>query len=520
MSYAQHLPVLVVVIPLAGAFLISLTDLVRPALKAPVALLVSAAHGAALIMAASRAMTQGTLSGPGIVYSVGGWTAPVGINLTVDSFSAFFLLLLAIGHGASVLYRIGSENRTGWEGKSAALIALYFAALSGIVVTMDLFNLFVFVELATVCSIGLIARKRRPESAVAGFVYLMAAVVSGGLLLFSVLLLYVATGTVSMPLVALAARDLPWHLHTAITAAMVVSFGIKFGLVPLHFWQPRAYHAAGTTAAAILSAFGMKVYIYALLRVLWLPLQAPAIVPGVFQVLLVMAMVNILAGHLMALIEHNLVRMLAFSSIAHAGYILLGVAAAGRAGVSSGAVGSSLAAAAMAAALFHVAMHALMKSALLWSGHRLVLHAQSSRIMKHGGSGRSAPGSIMAFSLAALAITGIPPTGGFASKWFVALSQDGLLPVLVIGAGTVISLLYYARYILVATRGSGSCTPRAWRSSLSSPRLDTAIALALASAAVLAGIVNLPLQSLFLNAAEELVHHSAIIEATMIRGGP
>lgn len=510
----NHLPVLVVVIPLGGAFLISLVDVLRPGLKAAAALLVATAHGAALIMTAHQVIA-GPL-GPGftLLYSVSGWTAPVGINLSADRFAAFFLLLLATGHLATVLYRIGSENSSGWEGKTAALIALYFAALSGITITADLFNLFVFVELATVCSIGLIARKRRPESAVAGFVYLMTAAVSGGLLLFAVLVIYVATGTVSMPLVAQAASQLPAHLHTGVTAAVIVSFGIKFGLIPLHFWQPRAYHAAGTTAAAILSAFGMKIYIYALLRLLWVPLQAPALLPEVFDLLLIMGMINILIGHLMAMIEPNLVRMLAFSSIAHVGYILLGVAAAGQAGTRTG---EHAAVAALAAALFHAAMHALMKSALLWSGHRFVLRSLSSKIMDHGGVARRAPGSMAAFSLASLAIIGIPPTGGFASKWFVALAQNHLLPVLVIGAGTGISLIYYARYFLVATAHTGGKRVSQRRAFAPRVHLETIIVLTLASAAVLAGILNVHLQTFFAGAAEDLLDQSAFIETALLR---
>lgn len=503
----NHLPVLVVAVPLAGGFLISLVGSIRPGLKALTALTVATAHSFTLLAAAFSSM-----SGTDLHYFVGTWTAPLGIALMVDRFSAFFLLLLAIGHFTTVLFRIGSENPSEWEGKSANLMALFFAALSGIVVTADLFNLFVFVELATVCSIGLIARKRRPESAVAGFVYLMVAAVSGGLLLFAVLILYVSTGSVSMPLVAQAAGDLPRHLHVMATAAVVVSFGIKFGLVPLHFWQPRAYHAAGTTAAGVLSAFGMKIYIYALLRFLWVPLQAPVVLPGVFNLLLAVAMINILIGHLMAMIERNLVRMLAFSSVAHVGYILLGVAAAGRAG-------GSAATAALVAVLFHAGMHAMMKSALLWSGHRFILLSQSSRIMDLGGVARRAPGITVAFSLAALAIIGIPPTGGFASKWFIALAQGSMLPVLVIGVGTVISLVYYARFFLVVTRRNSSDQLLPNAPAGTRPYLETAVVLLLASTVVVAGFRDVQLRYLFLNAVEALLDYPDVFGVAISGSG-
>lgn len=427
----SHLPILAIIVPLIGGILIALTGVIRPHVRAIVAIVVAGLHGTTLLLLVVRVFNNGPLE-----YAPGGWLPPVGIQLTVDAFSAFFLLLLAVGHPAAVLFRLATDGRSGWEDKSATLGAWYFAALAGIVVTADLFNLFVFVELATVTTLGLIARKGRENSTVAGFVYLMLASLSGVLLLASILLIYLTTGTVTSVLVAQRIATIPPHIHAIITGGMLISFGIKFGMVPLHLWQPRAYLGAGSTVSAVFSAFGMKIYLYALIRLLWLPLQAPELLPRVFNLLLVAGMVNIVVGHLAALLERNLIRMLAFSSVAHVGYILLGVAAAGRAG----ALGSV----ALVATLFHIAMHALAKATLLWSGRLFIAVRRSSLIASLQGVGTTSVPALLAFSLGALSIVGIPPTGGFASKWYIALANS-LPAVITIAAGTVISLVYYAR---------------------------------------------------------------------------
>jgi multicomponent Na+:H+ antiporter subunit D len=436
----RHLPVLVIIAPLLGGIAIAIAGAARPFLKALIAVITAVLHATLLLLLAWRAYAVGP-----VAYVPGGWTSPVGIQLGVDAFSAFFLVLLAVGHPVAVLFRIGSDRLTGWDDKSATLTSLYFAALTGIAVTADLFNLFVFVELATVTTLGLISRKGREDSTVAGFTYLMLASLSGVLLLLGILVLYITTGSVTSTLVAERIGSVPASLRGVVAGCILVSFGIKFGLVPFHLWQPRAYLGSGSSTAAIFSAFGMKIYLYALIRLLWLPLQLPELMPRFFDLLLVLGMVNILAGHLAALAETNLIRMLAFSSVAHVGYILLGVAVAGRYPASAGTT-------AMVAALFHMAMHALSKSALLWSGRRFIADRRSSSLADLTGAGAGATGTVVAFVLAALAIVGIPPTGGFASKWYVATAQASLIPVVVITVGTVISLGHLSKQPLAPCR--------------------------------------------------------------------
>lgn len=501
----NHLPVLVIVIPLMGGFLLSFTELAplpwRRNVKRAIALLSAFLHGGALIAAAVQVSSGGTMW-----YFLGEWRAPVGIVLRIDRFAAFFLVTLALGHVMGVLIRMGTRHVTQWEGKSAALLSLLFAAFSGIVVTADLFNLYVFIELATVTSVGLISRKQHPTSAVAGFMYLLVGTISGALLLFAILVIYTVGGTVTMPLIASAIQHMPAAMRAVVVAAITVSMGIKFGMVPFHFWQPRSYRAAGMTAAGVLSGFGMNIYIYALIRLLWEPLSAPQTMNTVFFILTGIAIATIITGHIMALWETNLVRMLAFSSVAHSGYILIAISAAGL--VLHMPQGASLATGAIGAALFHMVVHSIMKSTLLWSGHHFVFRTGSSTMTSHHGLGHSGLAPAVAFSVAALAIIGIPPTAGFASKWAVASVQFHLIPVLAIAAGTAISLGYYVRYFIILF-----ATPRENGATGSASVGDggaTVLLLVMAAVLVYAGFEEEGVRRLLTLAAESLIFPEAL----------
>ncbi|GAB6089980.1 complex I subunit 5 family protein [Spirochaeta dissipatitropha] len=462
----DHLPVMLIISPLAAAFLAALAAKIRPVLQLPISITAAVLHVLAAVQLAGV-----TLGGQTLLYFPGSHAPPAGIVLVGDSAAAFFLLIVSCGYLLSLLYVLGTDGLSVRHNSQAVLINLYFCSLSGVVLAGDIFNLYVFIELATVSSIGLIVMKRRAAGTVAGFVYIMAASISGVFLLFAVVLIYVTTGHLSMAAVSLMAAEIPLVLHGVICACILISFGIKIGLVPLHFWQPRAYHAAGSTAAAILSAFGMKVYIYALIRVLFIPLRTAELLPQVFTILLYAGMLNILLGHIMALIDRDAKRLLAFSSVAHAGYILLAVGAAGLAAVSAigvtaaGAAGTVAGSAAeapavlavgsaavlfLSAGLLHILGHAAMKSGLFWSLRGLIAGSGSSKIYSFAGASARAPLHITVFALCASAIVGMPPTLGFASKWHIAAAQDSLLPILVISLGTVISLYYYARILSIA----------------------------------------------------------------------
>lgn len=434
-----HAPLVAILIPLGAAIVASIAS-VRFARAPRIAALASGiAHMTTVAVTAGRVAEVG-----GLTYSLGGWVAPVGIVLVADSFSVVFLLITAVGHVSFLLHGMAEEER-GRKGVWI-LTEILVAALSGIALAGDLFNLFVFVELASVASVGLIAHKQHARGAGAGFVYLVFASISGSFLLIAVLLLYSATGVLTIAEIAANVAGMPRTAYLATTGLLLASFGMKFGLIPLHFWQAPSYDAAGSSVSALLSGTAMKLYLYAVVRLLFHMMRVPVHFPEATILITALACVNIIGGHLLGLAERDLKRMLAYSSVAHVGYMLLGFGAA-----ASGLMVE----AAVTAGLLHVVFHAVMKSALFYSGRRLIVAADSSAIAGLRGSARRDSVAFSAFFLASLAIVGVPPASGFVSKWRVAQSSAalaGFSPVLVVAAGTVISMIYYARVFHASLR--------------------------------------------------------------------
>ncbi|MFW6288445.1 MAG: complex I subunit 5 family protein [Spirochaetota bacterium] len=486
----------VVLVPLIGAVLTSLL-VIR---SEPAARLLGV--GGAIAHAAAVALVAIDVAGTGgSIYHVGGWAAPIGIVLVADPLSVFFLILVSFGHLA-FLAHASVEERSERKGLWT-LTALFVTALSGMILAGDLFNLFVFIELASVASAGLITHKQRAEGAGAGFVYLMFASISAIFFLAAVIVVYAGGGSLTLAAISAGVSSMPIGSHRAAVGLLIASLGMKFGLVPFHLWQAPAYDAAGSSVAGLLSGTGMKAYLYVLVRLLIHTLRAGTMIEHIGLVVLLLGLTNIVVGHALALAERDMKRLLAFSSVAHAGYILVAVAT-----VLSlqphGSVSLAAAIAAAAAALLHIAFHALIKTALFYSGRTLVGRAGTAVLEGLRGVARVEPVGFGAFVLAAAALVGIPPASGFYSKWRVAVEAYrvfGAVPVAVIAAGTVISMLYYGRVLHL-----GLAAPhRAASGRAGSTRWTLALVAVLAVATMVAGGAGSGLEALFAEAAQAFV---------------
>ncbi|MFW6215394.1 MAG: complex I subunit 5 family protein [Alkalispirochaetaceae bacterium] len=452
----SHSVVLLVLVPLISAFLASLLpEGPRSSVRITVAL--SAVAHLILVIR----LTLQTAAVGSITYEVGGWSAPLGIVLSADLLSSFFLIILAAGHILFLIHAFSEERksrRAVW-----ILTELLIAAFSGILVAGDLFNLFVFLELASVSSVGLMTYKQRAEGAGAGFVYLIFTSLSGVLFLLAVIIIYRHVGALSLGIIAARGAATPPRSYRTAAALLTASLGMKFGLVPFHFWQAPAYDAAGSSVAALLSGTGMKVYLYVLFRLLAQVFRAHETPAALALLLVALGSVNILIGHALALGERDLKRLLAYSSVAHVGYIL--IALAGVLAAPSAEVGLIAA----SGALLHVLFHFLMKSTLFYSGRTLIDRRGSSTIGALRGVGRREVLGFIAFVTAAISLVGIPPMSGFYSKWRIALGSIrifGVPPVVVIAAGTVISMLYYARVFHVGMgEASGALRDRSGKAA-------------------------------------------------------
>jgi proton-translocating NADH-quinone oxidoreductase chain N len=349
------------------------------------------------------------------------------------------------------------------EEKYYALLLLLSGVMIGLGCATDLFNLWLWFEAMAVSTYLLVAFYReQPASLEAGMKYLVQSAMGSVLVLFGVALVLGTTGTLDLSKIGAAAADPATHGPLAAAGALfLIGFGVKAALVPLHTWLPDAHSQAPSGISAMLSGVVIEAGLVAMLRALG-PLLGSSQLWG--PILLGAAALNILLGNLLALRQQQVKRLLAFSSLAHIGYMMLGI------GAALTFESSSLAA---SGAFFHLFTHMLMKGlAFLAAG--ALLYALILRRGRHdplriedlaGAAGRY-PVAACSLSLAVLALGGLPPLAGFMSKWqiFVGAAQSGnpwMLALVVFAAlNSVLSLAYYAPLVNVMYRREPSALVR------------------------------------------------------------
>lgn len=422
-----HLPVLPVLWPMLAALITPVAALVSRRAAWPLACLGGLLSAASAIWGAATVVREGALR-----YTLGGWPPPWGIEAVLDPLSAFTAATLATV-AAVALVASGPAVRETMGGGSAAFYALALLTLSGLmglVVSGDLFNVFVFLEVAGIASYALVASGGGPALA-AAFRYLLLGSVGASFYLLGVGFLYALTGTLNM---ADLARRLPAVADSPTFAGgvifVVVGLAIKMGLFPLHGWLPDAYTHAPAPVATFLAPVATKAAAYALARLLLFVLR-----PGEWPVSGLVAWAGgaaILAGGILALRQSDGRRLLAYSSVSQMGYIALGIGLA----TPQALVGAYL----------HLLNHALMKAILFLAAG---VAAASGRGVAVGALDRSLPVSATASVVAALSMVGIPPAGGFFSKWYVLRgaveAREPLLAAAVL-SGSLLAVVYMYRF--------------------------------------------------------------------------
>lgn len=438
MTLADHLPLLAIVVPLLAAPLCVLAG------RAGAAWLI-ALVASWLSFGAAAALLQ-EVSGEGAVsYHLGGWAPPWGIELRVDLLGAYVLLivcaiaaLVMVYARRSVIQEIEASRIPGFY----AALLLVCAGLAGITVTGDAFNLFVFLEISSLASYALISMGRDRRALSAAFQYLVMGSVGATFILIGIGFLYLMTGTLNMQDLA---QRLPEVADTRTVRAgfafLTVGIGLKLALFPLHLWLPNAYAYAPSVVSALFAATATKVAVYALLR----------FILGVFGVdfslgampldmlLIILGSTGIIIASLVALFQENVKRMLAYSSVAQVGYMVLGIGLASVTGVT--------------ASILHLFNHALMKGALFLALGVVAYRLGQVGLKNFEGLGRSMPWTMAAVVVGGLSLIGVPATAGFISKWYLVLGilEQGLWPLAVLVLiGSILALLYMWRLVEAA----------------------------------------------------------------------
>lgn len=436
----NHLPILQVIVPLMAA---PVCAVLRPRLAWAVALLASAL---ALLIAIGLLMR--VLAGEAISYAVGGWAPPWGIELRVDALSALVLIVVTgMGFGTAIFARLSVEQEI-LKPQIPVFYAAYLlclAGLLGITVTGDVFNLFVFLEISSLASYALIAQGRDRCALTAAFRYLVMGTIGATFILIGIGLMYLMTGTLNM--IDLAHR-LPAVQDTrtirAALAFITVGVSLKLALYPLHLWLPNAYTWAPSAVTVLLAATSTKVAFYVLLRFIFTVFGAPFAFGLVHldYALLPISLAAVVVASVLAILQDNVKRLLAYSSIAQIGYMTLGVGLVTEAGLKAGIV--------------HLFNHALIKGALFMTLGCVIYRLRSARIEDLAGIGRQMPWTMAAFVIGGLSLIGVPPTAGFVSKWYLVLAalEKGWWPVaFFVVASSLLTLAYVWRVVEVAYFG-------------------------------------------------------------------
>jgi multicomponent Na+:H+ antiporter subunit D len=402
----SNLPVLLFLLPFAAALLAAAIGWLLPGsalLIALAALLLTAVTSA---FGARRVLDEGTLQ-----TQLGGWPPPIGIEVLLDPLSAFMAVVVSVVAFVIVAGAVGQIRRelAGRETVFYACVLLLVSGLMGIVITGDLFNLFVQIEVASLSAYALVAAGGRGAPR-AGLNYLILGSFGATLYLMGVGFLFAATGSLNMADVASLLSGAEPRLVLVGGFLIIAGLGVKMALFPLHMWMPPAYARAPTVSAAIMAPLVTKVSAYALLRVLfWVFAAGVTIEHGVLlRAVSLAGAAAMLAGGLLALLQTDLRRVLAYSSIGQMGIVATGIGL----GTTTGLTG----------AVLHIANDALMKGTLfLAAGVALLRFGVRNVDELHRLRGR-APWTSAAVVIAGLSLIGIPPLSGFFGKWYVLSS--------------------------------------------------------------------------------------------------
>lgn len=356
---------------------------------------------------------------------------PFTVSVRFDALSFFLAMVISFLWLLAALHSIGYMEKEHAHDRYYGLLLVCMGGCLGTVVTGDLIGLFLFFEIMALASFALVSHEEHPYAMFAGVKYLFMSVGAGLAIFFGIVITYFIGGSVSLSEFGLISEVSTLSFIAFIS--FVLGFGIKAGIFPVHVWLPDAHPAAPAPVSALLSGVMIKVGAYGLIRVFYQVfgfeyLQAL----GWERITLILAVITILLGSALALIQDDIKRRLAYSSVAQIGYILLGI--------------SMLSERALTGGVYHIFTHAFMKGGLFLIAGAIILRTGERRISHMGGVGFKMPLTMIAFTLCSLSMVGIPPFNGFVSKWQLALGALDIGQPMIVVLLIVSSLLNAAYY--------------------------------------------------------------------------
>ena len=435
---AEQIPALQVVLPLSAAPVC--VFLRRPRVAWLITLVVTWASLAMALMLLLHTVRIGTIS-----YLLGDWQAPWGIEYRIDMVNAFVLVIVtAIGSVVVPYARVSVEAEIP-EARIYLFYTMYLlnlAGLLGIVITGDVFNLFVFLEISSLSSYVLISLGKDRRALTAAYRYLVMGTIGATFYIIGVGMMYMMTGSLNMvDLATLMPAVMTTKTIQVALAFLTVGLSLKLALFPLHVWLPNAYTYAPSTVSVFLAATGTKVAVYALLRIVFTVFGGVDLfsVSAAQDVLIALAATAMIGASATAIYQTNVKRVLAYSSLAQIGYMVIGISIATVTG--------------LAGSIVHLFNHAMMKGGLFMALGCVFLRVGSVKLADMDGLARRMPLTMAAFVAGGLSIIGLPGSVGFISKWYLIQGalEKGWWPVAVIILVTsLLAVIYVWRIVEVA----------------------------------------------------------------------
>ena len=403
---AEQFAALIIVVPLIASLLVPLIGWWKRELCYPWVVAVLVVPFISSLGILNTVMTTGKFS-----YRLGGWAPPWGIEYVLDHLNAFVLVIVTF---ISLTVAVYSKKSVEDELPEKivpfyTLFLLLVTGLLGIVITGDVFNLFVFLEISALSCYALIAIGE-DGAPMAAFNYIIIGTIGACFYLLGIGYLYIATGSLNMGDLA---NILPNMYHSRVIlvafAFFTVGIAIKGGLFPLHMWLPDAYCTAPSAVSALIAPLMTKVAAYVMIRVMFTVFQphfSVEMVP-VMAILGWLSVIAIFAGGIKALAQTDLKRMLVYIVVAEVGYIVMGVSVANRMGLTG--------------AILHIMNDAVMMACLFLVTGAIFYKTGTRNIHDLRYLNKKMPFTMAAFTITALSMCGIPPACGFFSKWYLIL---------------------------------------------------------------------------------------------------
>ena len=487
-------PILYVVLPLLAAFLLPLFGKINKELIR----IVPGFIFAFLVYNSVVLFSQITATGEPIIVQIAGWAPPIGINLVFNAFTGFIaglisILALFVWAYSYRFKKVEFKNSL----KYFVLIMLITAGSIGVVLTGDIFNQFVFLEIVALSAYPLTAFYRGRDGAEAAFKYLIIGAFASIAMLLGIVLIYSQLGTLNMAEIALRIDEMPEKIKIAAFVFLFLGFGIEAEMFPLNGWAPDAYSQSPGPVGAVFAGITAKAGIYSIVRMTFTMFDIEA---G-YQLLLGMGIITLVVSEGIALRQKNLKRMLAYSSLGQMGLLMIAF------GINTkGAV---------VAAMFIMFNHAVIKSLLFYSGSYLVFNSVKKNIKDAYGFGKKLPLTAFLFGLGAFAIVGLPPFSGFWAKLYLLMASAdnnmiGLIALILIVS--IVEIVYYFRVIngLYFKKSKQEFEPHkpTWNASL--------VMITLGVVIVVVGVYPDLIYDYLVNAADTLLDKAGYIKSVLL----